>query len=38
MALQGLRLLGFVVYGTASRQGVVKLDAAVEASLERGGR
>jgi ABC-2 type transport system ATP-binding protein len=38
MALQGLRLLGFVVYGTASRQGVVSLDAAVEASLEPRGR
>jgi ABC-2 type transport system ATP-binding protein len=38
MALQGLRLLGFVVYGIASRQGLVTLDAAVEASLEPGGR
>jgi ABC-2 type transport system ATP-binding protein len=37
MALQGLRLLAFVVYGTSSRQGVVKLDAAIEASLEHDG-
>jgi ABC-2 type transport system ATP-binding protein len=37
VAVQGLRLLGFVVYGTAARDGVVTVDAAVEASLEDGG-
>jgi ABC-2 type transport system ATP-binding protein len=34
VAIQGLRLLGFVVYGTASRDGVVTVDADVEASIE----
>jgi ABC-type polysaccharide/polyol phosphate transport system ATPase subunit len=38
VAVQGLRLLGFVVYGTASRDGVVTIDASVEASLEGGER
>ena len=38
VAVQGLRLLGFVVYGTAPRHGVVTLGAAVEASLEPGRR
>jgi ABC-type polysaccharide/polyol phosphate transport system ATPase subunit len=34
VAVQGLRLLGFVVYGTAARDGVVSVDADVQASLE----
>ncbi len=34
MALQALRMLRFVVYGTAPRHGVVKLDANVEPVLE----
>jgi ABC-type polysaccharide/polyol phosphate transport system ATPase subunit len=37
VAVQGLRLLGFVVYGTAPRDGVVTIDATVEASLQGGG-
>jgi ABC-2 type transport system ATP-binding protein len=37
VAVQGLRLLGFVVYGTAPRDGVVTVEADVEASLEEGG-
>ena len=36
VAVQGLRLLGFVVYGTAAREGVVTVDAEVQASLEEG--
>ena len=34
MALQALRILRFVVYGTAPRHGVVKLHADVEPVLE----
>src|SRR5579884_1389484 len=34
VAIQGLRLLGFVVYGTAPRDGVVTVDARLEASVE----
>jgi ABC-2 type transport system ATP-binding protein len=34
IAVQGLRLLAFVVYGTAARDGVVTVDAAVEATRE----
>jgi hypothetical protein len=37
VAVQGLRLLGFVVYGTAPRDGVVTVDAEITASLEGGG-
>jgi ABC-2 type transport system ATP-binding protein len=36
MALQGLRLLEFVVYGTAPRQGLVSVRADFEAVPERG--
>jgi ABC-2 type transport system ATP-binding protein len=36
MAVQGLRLLDFVVYGTAPRQGVVSVRADVEAVSEPG--
>ncbi len=36
VAVQGLRLLAFVVYGTAARDGLVTVDAAVTASLEDG--
>jgi ABC-2 type transport system ATP-binding protein len=36
MAVQGLRLLDFVVYGTAPRQGVVSVRTDVEAVSERG--
>jgi ABC-type polysaccharide/polyol phosphate transport system ATPase subunit len=36
VAVQGLRLLGFVVYGTGPRDGVVTVDASVRASLENG--
>ena len=35
VAVQGLRLLGFVVFGTGSRDGVVRVGAEVRASLER---
>ncbi len=34
VAVQGLRLLAFVVYGTSARDGVITVDAAVEASIE----
>jgi ABC-2 type transport system ATP-binding protein len=34
VAVQGLRLLGFVVYGTGSRDGVVSVVADVEASVQ----
>jgi hypothetical protein len=34
VAIQGLRLLGFVVYGIAPRDGVVTVDAVVEASID----
>jgi predicted lipoprotein len=34
VAVQGLRLLAFVVYGTSARDGVVTVDASVEASVE----
>ncbi len=34
VAVQGLRLLAFVVYGTAARDGVVSVEAGVRASLE----
>ena len=34
MALQALRMLRFVVYGTAPRHGVVTLDADLEPELE----
>ena len=37
VAVQGLRLLGFVVYGTAPRDGVVTVDAQISASLEDAG-
>ena len=37
VAVQGLRLLGFVVYGTAPRDGVMTVTAEVEASLETTG-
>jgi hypothetical protein len=37
VAIQGLRLLGFVVYGTAPRDGVVTVDAEVQAAIEPGG-
>jgi energy-coupling factor transporter ATP-binding protein EcfA2 len=37
VAVQGLRLLGFVVYGTSARDGVVTVDAEITASLQRGG-
>ena len=33
VAVQGLRLLAFVVYGTAPREGVVTVAAEVEASI-----
>jgi ABC-2 type transport system ATP-binding protein len=36
VAVQGLRLLAFVVYGTSARDGVVTVDASVEASVEGG--
>jgi ABC-type polysaccharide/polyol phosphate transport system ATPase subunit len=36
IAVQGLRLLGFVVYGTAARDGVVTVEAHVQASLGDG--
>jgi ABC-type polysaccharide/polyol phosphate transport system ATPase subunit len=36
LAVQGLRLLGFVVYGTAPRDGVVTVEADVRASLGGG--
>ena len=36
VAVQGLRLLAFVVYGTAAREGLVTVEAAVRASLEDG--
>ena len=35
VAVQGLRLLSFVVYGTAMREGIVTVEAQVEASLEQ---
>jgi ABC-2 type transport system ATP-binding protein len=38
VAVQGLRLLGFVVYGTAARDGVVLVETDVEAALEDGAR
>jgi ABC-2 type transport system ATP-binding protein len=38
VSVQGLRLLGFVVYGTAARDGVVTIEASVEASVEGGER
>ena len=38
VAVQGLRLLGFVVFGTGSRDGVVRVGAEVRASLERAPR
>jgi ABC-2 type transport system ATP-binding protein len=34
VAVQGLRVLAFVVYGTAPRDGVVTVDAEITASLE----
>jgi energy-coupling factor transporter ATP-binding protein EcfA2 len=34
VAVQGLRLLAFVVYGTSSRDGLVTVDAEITASLE----
>jgi hypothetical protein len=34
VAVQGLRLLAFVVYGTSARDGVVTVDASVEATRE----
>jgi ABC-2 type transport system ATP-binding protein len=34
VAVQGLRLLGFVVYGIAPRHGIVTLEAEVQATLE----
>jgi ABC-type polysaccharide/polyol phosphate transport system ATPase subunit len=37
VAVQGLRLLGFVVYGTGARDGVVTVDAEIHASLEEAG-
>jgi ABC-type polysaccharide/polyol phosphate transport system ATPase subunit len=37
VAVQGLRLLGFVVYGTGARDGVVTVDAEITASLEDAG-
>jgi ABC-type polysaccharide/polyol phosphate transport system ATPase subunit len=37
VAVQGLRLLSFVVFGTAPRDGVVSLAADVKASLQRPG-
>jgi hypothetical protein len=33
MALQAIRVLSFVVFGTAPRHGVVTLEADVEAEL-----
>jgi ABC-type polysaccharide/polyol phosphate transport system ATPase subunit len=36
MAVQGLRLLDFVVYGTGPRQGVVSVDSDVRAVAENG--
>jgi ABC-type polysaccharide/polyol phosphate transport system ATPase subunit len=37
VAVQGLRLLAFVVYGTAPRDGVVTVDTEIETSLETEG-
>jgi len=36
LAIQALRLLRFVVYGTAPRHGIVTLHSGVQASLEAG--
>jgi energy-coupling factor transporter ATP-binding protein EcfA2 len=38
VAVQGLRLLAFVVYGTGARDGVVTVEAGVMASVEPGPR
>jgi len=38
VAVQGLRLLAFVVYGTSGRDGLVTVDAEITASLEDAGR
>jgi ABC-2 type transport system ATP-binding protein len=34
VAVQGLRLLGFVIYGTAARDGMVTVDAEIQASVQ----
>jgi hypothetical protein len=38
MAVQGVRLAGFVVYGTASRHGIITLDSDIQPTLEPPGR